>query len=72
MKNKSTLTNASGECPLCQSQDLEFDSAEIDDLCVNYPWECETCGARGTESYDMEFNGHYNIRDKGGKEIKLD
>jgi len=68
--DKKAISNEEGKCPVCDSDSLDFDSAEIDDKCVNYPWTCEGCGATGTESYDMEFNGHYNIQDKGGNDIE--
>ena len=65
-------SNESGKCPLCDSENIDFDSADIDDLSVHYPWTCDDCGAQGTESYDMEFVGHFNITDKGGNEIEIE
>ena len=65
------LTNQEGECPLCQSENLDFNGNEIDDLCVNNRWDCKNCGASGIESYDMEFVGHFNVQDKNGKEFEI-
>lgn len=44
-----------GECPVCRSSDLEYQSAEIDDYCVSYAWTCNTCKSKWVERYTMDF-----------------
>lgn len=44
-----------GECPVCRSSDLEYQWAQIDDMCVYYDWTCNTCKSKGTEWYTMDF-----------------
>ena len=69
MKKNIFKKNEEGVCPICGGESLEFESAEIDDGGVKYPWTCE-CGASGDEYYDMTFSEHCNVTDKNGKEYK--
>jgi len=48
-----------GTCPLCGNDDLEYDSSEIEDGIVNYPWSCKKCKAYGREIGAISFDGHY-------------
>lgn len=52
--------NQSGICPLCGSENLDYGAAVIEDVGVMYPWTCE-CGAKGEETYNLEFSGHYAV-----------
>lgn len=64
------VKNEEGVCPACGSDEgLDFDSAEIADGHVKYPWTCEKCQATGDEFYEMNFVGHENVTDKDGKSI---
>jgi hypothetical protein len=57
-----------GECPICRGQNLDYDSAQIDDLCVYYDWECQDCHSKGTEWYTMDF--YSQAVDYDGKQKK--
>ena len=46
-------------CPVCGSDDMEYDSSEIDDGIVNFPWSCNKCKAQGREIGAISFDGHY-------------
>lgn len=48
-----------GCCPKCGNEDLEYDSSEIEDNIVNYPWSCKKCKAQGREIGAISFDGHY-------------
>jgi hypothetical protein len=39
---------------------LDYGAAVIEDVGVMYPWTCE-CGAKGEETYNLEFSGHYAV-----------
>lgn len=44
-----------GECPVCRSSDLEYQPAQVDDLCLYYDRTCNTCGSKWTEWYTVDF-----------------
>ena len=46
-----------GVCPKCESENLTWDSAEIDNE-VRYPYTCEDCEFEGIEIYALNFLGH--------------
>ena len=50
-----------GTCPVCGSNDLEYDSANFETNVIMYPWVCINCGAQGDECYSMTFIEHENI-----------
>lgn len=45
-------------CPLCGAKKLDYGTLEIFDTCVEYPWECKSCGAEGKEYANLIFDGH--------------
>lgn len=52
--------NEVGICPLCESENLEYKKPVIEECGVVYPWTCE-CGAKGQETYNLKFSGHYAV-----------
>lgn len=44
-----------GKCPNCGYYNLDYDSMEIKDNMVYYPWTCEDCNASGKEWYELNF-----------------
>lgn len=68
MGKKPFKTNEAGVCPVCGGENLENESAEIDDGGVKYPWTCQDCGASGDEYYDISFSEHCNVTDSDGNE----
>lgn len=52
--------NEVGVCPLCESENLEYKKPVIEECGVVYPWTCE-CGAKGQETYNLKFSGHYAV-----------
>jgi len=62
------VKNREGVCPVCcDIGNLDYDSAEVGEGGVIYPWTCN-CGATGDEYYDMTFSEHCNVTDKEGGE----
>lgn len=45
-----------GKCPVCGRYNLNYDSLEIQDNSVYYPWECPDCKAKGKEWYNLSFS----------------
>ena len=64
------LTNYEGQCPFCNSNDLDYGAIEYEDNMVYYPWKCEHCGHQGEEWYDLIFTGH-NIITEDGDSIEV-
>lgn len=63
-------SNIQGQCPHCTSDNLNYDSIQVEkDVCY-YPFTCEECGQEGSEWYEMSFIGH-NIIDKDGNENEV-
>ena len=53
------LFNEAGICPYCGSDDLEYGSMEPEtNNLIYYPWECNDCGHKGEEWYQLTFDGH--------------
>ena len=62
-KNMSHFVDGSGAqgiCPCCGSENLTYGKVVDDDCGVAYPWQCDDCGAKGKETYEIDFVGHYN------------
>jgi len=57
----------SGKCPKCGSENLEYDSIELESCCAYYPLECKDCGFIGREWYELEFSG---FTDDDGNEME--
>lgn len=56
----------SGNCPKCNSTDLKYDTLEVHDTCISYPFECSKCGFKGFEWYNLTFSG---FTDENNKEL---
>lgn len=50
-----------GECLICGSSILNYDSFELEGESVMYPWTCEDCGSKGKEVYELSFVGHEEV-----------
>lgn len=68
MKIKS---NEQGICPLCKSEKLEYGALNLEGDMAYFKWECEECGARGEEWYEMNFAGH-NVENENGDLIEIE
>lgn len=42
-------------CPICNSSDLEYQAADIEDNTVSYRWTCNECKSEWREWYTIEF-----------------
>lgn len=51
-------SNSQGVCPVCDSDNLDYDSTDIDGMILNYSYTCRDCGTIGIESYDLVFFSH--------------
>lgn len=58
MKEKFATENV---CPVCGSENIEYDSLEVDGNTVYYPCECQDCECQFDEIYELDFVGHGNI-----------
>lgn len=50
--------NRQGYCPICHSNDLEYEAMQLEGDMAYYPYICSNCHSRGEEWYYMQFNGH--------------
>lgn len=50
--------NCEGFCPVCHSDDVDYEGIELFDGMVYFPYVCKNCGTPGEEWYDLEFTGH--------------
>lgn len=57
-----------GVCPVCGETQLEYDTIQLEDDMIYYPWTCEHCGTSGEEWYKLSFAGH-NVNTKDGQDI---
>ena len=67
---KENYKNKQGYCPKCGNYNLDYQPAEFEDTMVVFPYECEDCGQRGEEWYNLDFAGH-NVYDDNGEMIQL-
>jgi len=49
-----------GNCPVCQSCELDYGCSEVIDNGIVYPFTCESCGATGKQ-YDKSIFDGYEI-----------
>ncbi len=49
-----------GVCPCCGCTALDYGKKYKDEVGVIYPWKCPKCQAKGKETYELRFSGHYN------------
>ena len=47
-----------GVCPRCGSGELAYDTMELQDDCLYFPYACLDCGFYGEEWYHLEFLEH--------------
>ena len=59
---------AAGSCPVCNGDDLDYGSMEVEGNQVFYPWTCCFCGATGKEWHTLHFSEHTDVVVKGDKE----
>lgn len=50
--------NQVGKCPICHSDNINYDSIQLESDMTYYPYTCEDCGTQGEEWYKIEFVGH--------------
>lgn len=48
-------SNLQGACPKCGSENLSYEDTNICGTELGYEFECEDCGCRGTEWYELNF-----------------
>lgn len=58
-------SNKQGVCPLCNSQNLDYGTINLEGELCNFKWKCLNCGGEGEEWYEMTFAGH-NVKDENG------
>lgn len=44
-----------GRCPKCGSDELTYGNTELIGECMGYEFTCESCGAEGTEWYNLTY-----------------
>lgn len=66
VKNKKTIKVASGVCPHCGKNELEYGISEHENNTLTFPWICSNCKKEGIEEYSVKFEGH-TIGDENGK-----
>ena len=59
-----------GKCPKCGSDDIFYETGDVDDAGFTYHATCQNCGTIFCECYDLVFAGHWNIKDKEGNEYE--
>ena len=55
------ITGEEGKCPKCNSEDLEYESSDVNGEGISYPYTCNGCGFEGMEWYDVIFSNHLTI-----------
>jgi len=51
----------SGFCPKCNSENLDYDTVNLYEGGLDYPYVCKDCGFEGLECYNIEFTHHENL-----------
>ena len=59
--------NEEGKCPICGSDNLDYDALEVTDYGVHYPYTCKDCGTTGVEHYDLQFSENEILNRKGSE-----
>lgn len=54
----SKIRHEQGVCPVCNSENLEYGSSDIDGDFISYDWTCEDCKSEGLEWYELTFSNH--------------
>ena len=58
MKN---IIGEENKCPKCNSEDLDYQSSDVNEEGISYPYTCNGCGFEGMEWYDVKFSSHLTI-----------
>lgn len=53
---KDVITYKQGQCPYCESYDIDYGSLEVVDECVYYPAICCDCGEDFKEWYTLNYS----------------
>jgi len=56
-----------GACPKCNKVRIWYESTRIFDSQVWFYWNCDKCGAKGIEMYNMIFAGHKILNEEQNK-----
>ena len=59
-----------GICPKCHSENVDYDSIELDGNTAYYPCTCQECGTTWNECYNLDFVGCSEI-DTGEETIEF-
>ena len=54
------MKTSQGNCPKCNSDDLNYFNSETTDSGVYYPYTCNKCKFEGQEHYELVFSGHFS------------
>ena len=49
-------------CPFCKGENFTYGSIELEGEQCFFPRECEDCGAKWEEWYNMDFIWHENLK----------
>lgn len=49
-------SNEKGQCPKCDSENLEYGAIMQYGESIYYPFTCNDCGCEGKEFYSLEFD----------------
>ena len=44
-----------GQCPKCNSNNLEYEDTRFEDTCIGHKFQCLNCNFEGIEWYDLTF-----------------
>ena len=79
MRKVKILSNEQGQCPYCNSMDIDYGCIQLEDDMIYYPAHCNECGRDFEEWYDLTFTGHNvgdgcceEAADLIGEEIEMD
>lgn len=50
--------NCEGLCPVCHSDNVDYESIELREGMAYFPYTCKNCGTEGEEWYNLQFAGH--------------
>lgn len=62
--------NCEGYCPVCHSDNVDYESIELQEGMAYFPYTCKNCGTQGEEWYNLQFEGHM-IDDLEIKDLNL-
>lgn len=50
------ITKSQGECPVCKSHDINYDTFVYHGDYLYYPYDCNDCGNTGKEYYTIVYD----------------